>query len=69
MLGTGMEGCPEAADARMELVHWEIDSVAGKKSGKAAVPAIVDRTARNQIDAELDGRGSGAADAAVGEIA
>ncbi|MDR1541303.1 MAG: IS30 family transposase, partial [Clostridiales bacterium] len=59
----------EAAGAREELGHWEIGSAVGKKSDKAAVPATVERKARSQIAAEPGGRGSGAADAAAGEIA
>jgi IS30 family transposase len=51
-LGAGIEDRPEAAEAREEFGHWEIDSVIGKKSGKSAVPAIVERKARNQIAAE-----------------
>ncbi|MDR1539748.1 MAG: hypothetical protein LBU32_17475 [Clostridiales bacterium] len=57
-LGAGVEGRPEAVDAREEFGHWEIGSAVGKKSDKAAVPATVERTARSQI----------AADAAAGEI-
>jgi IS30 family transposase len=68
-LGAGVEDRPEAAEAREEFGHWEIDSAAGKKSGKSAVPAIVERKARIQIAAELGGRGSGAADAAAGQVA
>ncbi|MDR1540375.1 MAG: hypothetical protein LBU32_20720 [Clostridiales bacterium] len=39
------------------LGHWEIGSDAGKKSDKAAVPAIAEATALRQIAAELGDRG------------
>jgi IS30 family transposase len=58
-LGASIEDRPEAAEAREESGHWEIDSAAGKKSGKSAVPAIVERKTRIQ----------NAADAAVGQVA
>ncbi|MDR1541688.1 MAG: hypothetical protein LBU32_27620 [Clostridiales bacterium] len=67
MLGTGIDGRPEAADAREESGHWEIDLAVGKKLDKAAVPATVERTARSQITAEFGGFGS-AVEAAAGEI-
>ncbi|MDR1538117.1 MAG: hypothetical protein LBU32_09005 [Clostridiales bacterium] len=54
-LGAGVEGRPGAAGAREESVHWEIGSAAGKKSGKPAVPATVERKARSQIAAEPGG--------------
>jgi hypothetical protein len=68
-LGASVEGRPEAAWAREEFGHWEIGSASGKKSGKSAVPAIVERKARSQIAAEPDGRDSGAANAAAGRVA
>ncbi|MDR1542105.1 MAG: IS30 family transposase, partial [Clostridiales bacterium] len=68
-LGAGVEDRPEAAEAREEFGHWEIDSAVGKKSDKSAVPAIVERKARIQIAAELGGRDSGAVDAAAGQVA
>ncbi|MDR1537321.1 MAG: hypothetical protein LBU32_04870 [Clostridiales bacterium] len=58
-LGAGVEGRPEAAGAREESGHWEIGSAAGKKSGKPAVPATVERKERSRIAAEPGGRGSG----------
>ncbi|MDR1539478.1 MAG: hypothetical protein LBU32_16055 [Clostridiales bacterium] len=67
--GDGTGGCPEAAEGRKELGHWEIDSAAGEKSDKAAVPALIERTARNQIAIKLGWRGSEAVDAVAGEAA
>ncbi|MDR1537498.1 MAG: hypothetical protein LBU32_05795 [Clostridiales bacterium] len=55
------------AFAGEKLGHWEIGSAAGKKSDKSAVPAIVERKASSQIAAEPGG--SGAADAAAGQVA
>jgi IS30 family transposase len=43
--------------------------VVGKKSHKAAVTAIFEKTARSQIAVEPVGRNIGAMDAAAGEIA
>lgn len=59
ILGDLIEKRPDSVDAREEFGHWEIDTVAGRNSGKDhALLTLTERKTRYEVIIKIDGKGA-----------
>jgi IS30 family transposase len=59
--GRSIDERPEIVDARIEIGHWEADTVIGRRNGKeAAVLTLVERVTNNYLAIRIPGKNSDA---------